>query len=78
MTPTAFSIAHQCVLDVLALREPPPGAVFRMRAVEPESLPADRKARATRYAALVPADATQADAYRIAGEIARAMAMGTP
>lgn len=77
MNPTAFSIAHQCVLDILAMREPPAGVVFRMRAVEPSTLPADRQARATRYASMVPAEATAADAYRIAGDIAKAMAAGS-
>jgi len=68
MTPT--EVAQQIVLDVLAERGPPmAGVPFRMCAVEPDDLPAQRAALARRFARMVPDGTTLADVPRVASGI---------
>lgn len=69
MNPTPMNTALQIVHDVLAARGPTPGAAFRMCAVDPDDLPAHRRALAARFAHMVPVGAGVADAPRIAAAI---------
>jgi len=70
MNNTPMATALQIVHDVLAARAPAPGMPFRMHAVEPDDVPAYRRALVARFGHMVPVGATVEDAPRVAAAIA--------